>query len=61
MYSIVEGKELHRQVGVGRVVTSGQPMWCNGSTLARNSRDVDSSPALGRAFPIFITPTTLVL
>ena len=27
-------------------VTSGEPMWCNGSTLARNARDVRSSHAL---------------
>ncbi len=41
-------------------MTSGKPTWCNGSTLARNARDVGSSPALGTEFPIFITPTTLV-
>ena len=54
------GKELHRQVGVGIVVTSGKPTWCNGSTLARNGRDVGLSPTLGAVFPISITPTTLV-
>ena len=53
------GKELHRQVGVGIVVTSGKPMWCNGSTLAWNAKDVGSCPALGRIFPIFITPMTI--
>ena len=31
-------------------------MWCNGSTLARNAKDVGSSPALGTVFPIFVTP-----
>ena len=30
----------------------------NGSTLARNSRDVGSSPALGTVSPIFVTPAT---
>ena len=53
------GKELDRQVGVSRVVTSGKPMWCNGSTLAWNARDVGLSPALGTIFPIFVTPTTI--
>ena len=32
------GKELHTQVGVGIVVTSGKPMWCNGSKMAWNGR-----------------------
>ena len=35
-------------------------MWCNGSTLAQNPRDVGLSPALGAVFPIFITPMKLV-
>ena len=34
-------------------------MWCNGSTLALNARDVGSSPDLGTIFHIFITSTTL--
>ena len=50
------GKELHRQVGVVIVMTSGKPTWCNGSTLSWNARDVGSSPAVGTVFPIFITP-----
>ena len=29
------GKELHRQMGLGIVETSGKPTWCNGSTLAQ--------------------------
>ena len=53
------GKELHRQVGVGIVVTPGKPMGCNASTLAWNAREVGSSPALGTVFPIFIPPTTM--
>ena len=52
------GKGLHRQVSMGIVVTLGKPTWCNGSTLARNARDVGTSPALGTVFPIFSTPTT---
>ena len=48
---------VHRQVGMDIEVTSGKPMWCNGSILARNARDVGSSPALGIIFPIFVTPT----
>ena len=35
-------------------------MCCNASTMARNTRDVGLSPALGTIFPIFITPMTLV-
>ena len=37
-----------------------ESMWCNGSTLARNARDVGSSPTLGTVFPIFVTPTTYI-
>ena len=36
------------------------PTWGNVSTLARNVRDVGSSPALSTVFPIFITPMTYV-
>ena len=38
-----------------------EPMWCNGSTLAQNARDMGSIPALGKVFPICITPTTPIL
>ena len=31
-------------------------MWCKGSTLAWNARDVGSIPPLGTVFPIFIPP-----
>ena len=34
-------------------------MWCNGSTLAQNVRDVGSIPALGTIFPISVTPTPI--
>ena len=43
------------------MVTSGKPVWCNGSTLACNGRDVGSIHALGTIFPIFTRCTTLVL
>ena len=36
-------------------------MWCNGSTLAQNARDVCSIPTLGTIFPIFITPMTSLM
>ena len=51
---------MHRQVGMGIVVTSGKPTWRNGCTLAWNASHVVLSPTLGAVFPIFITPTTLV-
>ena len=50
------GMELHREVGVGIVVTSGKPMWCNDCTLAQNAKDVGLSSTLGTVFPMFITP-----
>ena len=39
----LRGKELHEQVGLRMV----EPMWCNGSTLARNARDLGLNPTLG--------------
>ena len=54
------GKDLHRQLGVGIVVMAASLGGVNGSTLARNARDVGFSPTLGKVFPILITPTTLV-
>ena len=48
-------------MGVGMVVTSGKPMWCNGSTLAQNARDVGLTPTRGTTFPIFITLATLLI
>ena len=35
-------------------------MWCNGSTLALDARDVGSIPTLGTISPIFITSMTLL-
>ena len=55
------GKELHRQVAVGMIVTSGKPICCKGSTLAWNVRDVCSIPAIDTIFPIFITHKALSL
>ena len=52
------GKEPHRQVGVGRVVTPGSLGGVMVGMLAQNVRDVGSIPVLGMIFPIFITPTT---
>ena len=49
------GNELHRQVGVRRVVTSGSLHGVMVSSLGRNASDVDSIPTLGVIFPIFIT------
>ena len=45
---------------MGIVVTSGKPMRCNGSTLARNAKDVGSILTLGTIFPIFVTLMRLV-
>ena len=37
-----------------------ESMWCNGSILPRNSRDLGLSPALGTLYPIFVTPLVAV-
>ena len=50
------GKEPHREVGVGRMVTSGSLCGVMVSTLARNARDVDLISALGTIFTLLITP-----
>ena len=54
------GKELHRQVGGGMVVTYRKPTWCNGSKLVRNARNVNSILTLGTIFPIYLTPMTYI-
>ena len=56
----LSGKEPHRQVGVGRVGTSGSLGGIIVSTLSQNARDLGSIPTLGAIFPISITLTTLV-
>ena len=53
-------KEAHIQVGMGRIVTSGNLGGQIDSTLVWNARDVGPIHALGAIFPIFITPVTLV-
>ena len=45
-------------MGVGGNIR--EPMWYNRSTLAWNTRDMGSSPALDTVLPIFVTPVTLV-
>ena len=49
---------MHREVGVGIVVTSGSLCDLMVSTLAGNVIDVGSIPALGTIFLIFITHNT---
>ena len=53
----LSGKELHRQVDMGIVVTSGSLSGLMVSTLAWYAWDVGSIPALSTIFPILITPT----
>ena len=53
----LSGKESHRQVDVGRVVTSGS-LGVMVSSLAQSASDMDLIPALGAIFLIFITPMT---
>ena len=57
----LSGKELHTQVGTGRMVTSGTLGGVLVSTMTQNARDVGSIPALGTMLPIFITPTTIMI
>ena len=52
----LSGKELHRQVGVARVVTSRSLGGVIVSTLAWNARGVHSIPALGAILSTFIPP-----
>ena len=58
--TVLSGKELHRQVGVGKVMSSGSLGGEMVSTLERSARDVGSTPALSTIVPIFIIPTKLV-
>ena len=55
----LSGKELHRQVGVGIVMTSGSLCGVMVEQWLWNARDVGLSPALGTVFSIVITPTTI--
>ena len=56
----LSSKEPHRQVSMGRVITSGSPGGIMVSTLAWYASDVGLIPALGAIFPIFIIHTILV-
>ena len=56
----LSGKELHRQVGMSSIVTTGSLVGVMVSTLAQNARGVGLIPALGTIVPIFITPVMLV-
>ena len=58
--SDLTGKELHRLVGIGLVLTSIRRVYLV-STLAQNGRDVGSIPTLDTIFPIFIKPMTRVV
>ena len=55
----LSGKEPHRHVALGRMVTSGSVGGVMVSTLAW-ARNVCSIHTLGTIFPIFITPTTMI-
>ena len=52
----LSGKEPHRQVDMGRVVTSGRIDGVMLSTLAWNAMEAVSIPAVGTLVIIFITP-----
>ena len=56
--SDLSGKGLQRQVGGGRVVTSGSLTGIMVGRLALNARDEGLIPALGARHPIFIALTT---
>ena len=59
-YTNLSGKKLHRQVGVGWVVTSGSLRSEMVRTLPWNERDVGLIHVLGAIFPISITPMSFV-
>ena len=50
----LSGKEPHRQVGVGKMVTSGSLGGVMVGILARNASDVSLIAALGAMFTIFV-------
>ena len=56
----LSGKEPHRQVGMGSMITSGILGGIMVSTLTWNANEVGSVSALGTILPIFITPTTII-
>ena len=56
----LSGKKLHRQVGIGRVVTSGNLGGVMVITLTRNARDMGSIPTLSVLFRILTNLMMLV-
>ena len=61
-YTDISDKELHRQVGVGRVVTSGSLGGVMVCTLVWNARDVGSTPALDfSSTPTIMVAMTMIL
>ena len=59
IYTDLSGKELHSQVGMGRLMISGNIADVIVSTLFLNARDVGSIPVVGAIFSTLLTPTTL--
>ena len=55
-YTDLSSKEPHRQVGVGRVGTSGSLGGLIVSTMVQHAKHVAWIPALGAIFPIFVAP-----
>ena len=51
LFTDLSGKELYRQVGVGRILTSRSLDGVMFSTRAWNARDMGSIPALSAIFP----------
>ena len=57
MCTDLSGKEPHRYVNMGKVVSSGSLGGVIGSTIAQNARYVGLIPALDAIYPNFSTPT----
>ena len=58
--SAISDNELYRQVGMGSIVISGSLVGVIVDTLAHNTRDLGSIPALGTIFLIFSIPMILM-
>ena len=68
MGAVVKSGSLHGVIVLGGFwvggVEGGGGMGCQlvrDGAIAQNTRDVDSIPTLGKIFPIFITPMTMVV
>ena len=61
VYADLLGKEPHRQVSGGPIVTSGSLGDEMVNPLIQNARDLGSIPALCAIFPTFITPTHIYI